>query len=135
MNKQVVGGVPEFEIVKLERMLGTRLPPRYRAFLLEDGAGTLGRWEIYGLGTNFFGPPNLLWLLDSLQRRGQVPPRGVLPIADLGNGEYVSILLEPSDALAPGALVYWTPRVLGPSSITPTRPGFDIFALPLDPPR
>lgn len=104
-----LGGAPESDIAALEHDLAVHFPAEYRAFLAEHGAAVLGSTEIYGLGTSEPGPPNLRWLLGRLPDRGFVRPDGIVPIAEVGNGDLVALVCAAIGDHPRGSIVYWSP--------------------------
>lgn len=118
---RTLGGVPDSAIDDLESLLGHSIPARYRTFLQQHGAGVVRGMEIYGLGTDFQGPPNLGWLLTNLGRLGLKRPAAVLPIAEVGDGSYFSVTLEDIEDYGTGVLVIWNPRRDGVVELQATK--------------
>jgi len=105
-----LGPAEEREIWQAEQLLGVRFPGDYRRFLAEHGAGSIGAIELYGLGCDEGRLPSLLWLIRCIEADGFVRPSPLLPISEVGNGDYIALLAEPLGRHATGAAVYWSPR-------------------------
>jgi hypothetical protein len=105
-----LGPVDEGEISRVERLLGVHFPSDYRRFLGEQGAGSIGSTELYGLGCDQGRLPSLLWLIGCLEADGFVRPTVLLPVSEVGNGDYVAVLAAPLGDHAAGVAVYWSPR-------------------------
>jgi hypothetical protein len=92
-----------------EDALGVALPPTYRRFVTELGAGSVGGREFYGaIDDNFVDSsiPDGIWLtLDERERFGF--PEHLVIVGDTGMGEYY--VLDTSEAGAAGEcpVVVW----------------------------
>lgn len=89
---------PRAEIVALaaERRLGLRLPPTYRRFLLELGAGSFGATEIYGVIDVDFersSAPDAVWT--TLQMREQSSLPADLVVIGIENEEVICLRVRP----------------------------------------
>ena len=124
---RVMGPAAEADIQALEQELSVSLPSDYRAFVAENGAGIVGKVEVYGLGAVKPGPPNLRWLLAGLPARGFVRPRALVPFAELGNGDLIAVLCEPFEGYPRGAAVYWAPRPSGTYELAPAAASFQEY--------
>jgi hypothetical protein len=77
------------EIEDAQRRLKVYLPPLYKRFIQEYGAGGIGSFEIYGLtGRDFAtaGVPDVVWYTEKARREWNLPVH-LIPIYDLGDGE------------------------------------------------
>ena len=71
-----VGPRAEIVVLTAERRLGLRLPPTYRRFLLELGAGSFGSEEIYGaidLDVERSAAPDAVWSTVFARERSGLP--------------------------------------------------------------
>lgn len=118
------GPASEEAIADAERRLGVCFPAEYREFLATHGSGIVDGVEIFGLGGPKGGMPDLDFVLAGLERRGFVRPRGLIPIAEVGNGDYVAVLAEPLGGHGVGEVVYWEPMRGGEVRVTPAAGGF-----------
>jgi hypothetical protein len=85
LKKDFVGSVPESEILNFEKIVGHKLPDDFRTFLEVYGCGTLGPFEIYGLGVPQKGVPNIISVGNSIRKNVSVPSY-IVPFMDLGDG-------------------------------------------------
>lgn len=115
------GPVDEATVASAERSLGVVLPEQYREFLLRCGSGLVGSCEIYGLGSPRNGVPNLLWLIEDLQRTGLKRPDSLIPFHAEGDGDYSAVLAAPLCGQPAGAVVYWSPR---PDDVVDVKPAY-----------
>lgn len=63
-------------VLAAERALGLRLPPTYRRFVREYGAGNFGSFEIYGVISQNFetsSVPDAIWYTLGERRDGRLP--------------------------------------------------------------
>jgi hypothetical protein len=116
-----LGPASEGQVVAEEEALGLIFPAEYRAFLLRYGSGAVGPHEIYGLGGKRHDVPNLLWLLDDLEKSGVNRPSQLIPFHAEGDGDYSAILAAPLADYVTGAVVYWSPR---PDDVLDLRPAY-----------
>jgi len=87
----------EQQLEDVERSIGVRLPPSYRAFLREFGGGT------YGYIVVFPADPDGAWYLPNQQRNAsRYLPEGLLAFCD----DYAGGNVEGE---AQEAIFYWTP--------------------------
>lgn len=103
------GPATEAEIRAIESAVGVALPAEYRAFLAARGSGQVGGTEIYGVAKRADAVPSLLFLLGRLEKRGFARPHGLVPISDVGNGDYVAVLSAALGNLHAGVVVFWRP--------------------------
>lgn len=85
------------------------LPADYAEFLRKTPAPRIrAGYEIMGPD----GPPHLnsTKVLERLRGQGVFIPKGITPIASMGNGEYVAIITEQFKEHLPGHVVYWDPK-------------------------
>lgn len=118
------GPTSEAEIAHLEEVLGVTLPAEYRAFLADHGSGFTGSTEVYGVANQPTGVPSLEWVVLRLAQRGFIRPCGVIPISDLGNGDYVSVLAEETRGFVAGTVVFWSPGRSDEVKLERVAPGF-----------
>jgi antitoxin YobK len=87
-------------VTAAEAALGVSLPPTYRRFIAELGAGSFGRSEFYGaIDENFdtSSVPDAIWLtLD--ERRGFGLPRHLVIVGDTGMGGFYVLDTARTDA-------------------------------------
>lgn len=92
-----------------EEALGVPLPPTYRRFVTELGAGSVGGREFYGaIDENFLGSsiPDGIWLtLDERERFGF--PKHLVIVGDTGMGEYYVLDTSRRDADGECPVVIW----------------------------
>ena len=119
-----MGPVGEDLLVEVEEQLGLKFPEQYRTFLQEHGCGAVGHLEIYGVGCDPSSPPSLQWLIRDLEGDSFLRPAPLLPICDVGNGDYFAILAAPLDNQPASAIVAWTPNHDGPLELAPVAPSF-----------
>ena len=105
-----LGPAAEAQVTAAEASLGLTFPAEYRRFLLTHGCGLVDGIELFGLGEVDGEAPDLLWLARTLQNIGLVRPAGVIPIAEVGNGDYVVVLARAHGDMRVGSLAYWNPR-------------------------
>ncbi len=88
-----VGPILETQIQKTEAFLHISFPATYRKFLTEFGCGDILGLEIFGIVSNTevmgTGIPCVTWLTTNL--RNEDLPHHLLPIADVGDGQYYVI--------------------------------------------
>lgn len=71
-----VGARAELVVLTAERRLGLRLPPTYRRFLLQLGAGNFGSAEIYGvidIDLERSSAPDAVWVTLLARERSGLP--------------------------------------------------------------
>ena len=105
-----LGPVEEAQVVAAEEALGLVFPLEYREFLLRYGSGIVGSHELYGLGGEPSGVPNVLWLVEDLKRSGLKRPHQVVPFHAEGDGDYSAVIAAPLAGQPTGAVIYWSPR-------------------------
>jgi hypothetical protein len=92
-----------------EEALGVSLPPTYRRFVAELGAGSVGGREFYGvIDENFVDSsiPDGIWLtLDERTRFGL--PKHLVIIGDSGMGEYYALDTTRRDSVGESPVVVW----------------------------
>ena len=80
-------------IYSAERALGGPLPPTYREFVKNLGAGNFSAFEIYGVINEDFDEssvPNGVWLTLNERRAGNIPDN-LIVIGSTGSGEYYCV--------------------------------------------
>ena len=90
---EFVGPIDASLIQHAEDLLGQRLPPTYRRFLEELGAGDIWGDEFYGIVNENLESslvPNAVGVALEARRRGELPER-FLPVYDLGEGTTYAI--------------------------------------------
>jgi hypothetical protein len=96
-------------IAAAEKALGLALPPTYRRFVSELGAGNVGPREFYGaIDSNFVDSsvPDGIWLtLDERERFGF--PKHLVIVGDTGMGEYYALDSSRRDANGECPVVIW----------------------------
>lgn len=107
-----VGERDEALVVVAEAALGRPLPPTYRRFVRELGAGAFRSFEVYGVIDADFehsAVPNGIWC--TLQARRYGLPMGLILVATAGYGgiEYVLDTTEQDEA-GECPVVIWTAR-------------------------
>jgi len=110
LKYRFAGKVEEREIETFEKEYGLTLPADYRAFIQRLGCGSIGHFEIFGLGVKPVGIPSLPWLLNDLKALDVMPPAEILPVSPLGDGTYAAVLHKPKGAFCKGTVVRWTPN-------------------------
>jgi hypothetical protein len=90
----------EQQLEEVERSIGVRLSPSYRAFLTEFGGGS------FGFAVIFSADPDSEWYLPNKQRKARnYLPEGLLAFSDdFAGGNYV---LKIVDGEAQEAVFYW----------------------------
>lgn len=99
----------ELLVAAAEGALRVALPPTYRRFVLELGAGSVGSRELYGVTTDNFtdaAVPNGIWLTLDERERFSLPERLVL-VGDTGMGEYYALDLSRADESGEAPVVIW----------------------------
>lgn len=109
MSNRLFGPASEQAVRAVEARLGHRLPADYRQLVLDSGFGLIGAHEVYGPMPDLEGPPGLESLLDDLEEEGHSLPFGVVPISELGNGDFVCVVAS-SHAHPEGSVVAWGPE-------------------------
>jgi len=97
------GPIPEETILKAETMLGVSLPPTYRRFLAEYGAGDVGASEFYGiLADDLSGDevPNGIWLTLRHRKTMDLDPALVI-VGELGDGSKDCLWVKGNGGEAP----------------------------------
>jgi hypothetical protein len=96
-------------VAAAEEALGVSLPPTYRRFVAELGAGSIGGREIYGAITENFvdsSIPDGIWLtLDERERFGF--PNHLVIIGDTGMGEFYVLDTSRRDDTGESPVVVW----------------------------
>lgn len=105
-----LGPATEEQVQAAEKTLGETFPEEYRRFLLTHGCGLVDDVELFGLGRITGKRPDVLWLIGTIEELGLRRPEGVIPIAEVGNGDYVAVLASAYGDHGIGNLVYWSPR-------------------------
>ncbi|MCK2003890.1 SMI1/KNR4 family protein [[Brevibacterium] frigoritolerans] len=73
-----VGKVPMNIINDVEARLGIIFPEDYKQFLSEYGLGDIFGEEIFGLGTEPSGLPNMIWITELLRNEIEIPKNYVV---------------------------------------------------------
>lgn len=96
-------------VAAAEDALGLSLPPTYRRFVSELGAGNAGSREFYGVTTDSFtdaSVPNGIWL--TLDEREQFDlPKHLVIVGDTGMGEYYALDTSQRDSADESPVVIW----------------------------
>jgi hypothetical protein len=110
------GERPEELVERAEATLGRALPPSYRAFVRELGAGDIGGQEFYGIIHGDFensGIPDAIWLTLRHRDSSNLPEPMIL-VAETGDGSYYALDTTRSDAAGEAPVVVWTPGASTP---------------------
>ena len=93
-----------------EVVLGFRVPPSYREFLVHLGCGRLGDQDFYGVVDDDFADPGPLEVVGVIQRarRDQGLPWEYLPVAPSGDG-YLVLDLSRVDGEGEAPVLRWAP--------------------------
>ena len=118
-----LGPATEPQISAIEAELGHAVPLEYRQFLLAHGCGIVDGLELFGLGRVSGGLPDLGFVLGQIRTMGFHRPKGLVPFAAVGNGDYVAIPGEVIQGVAPGRVVYWRPARAGAGEVEDTCGG------------
>lgn len=81
-----IGEIDEQTIINTENKLQVKFPKSYREFLRNYGLGDIFGEEIYGLGTEETGIPNMVWITKEL--REEELPHKFICIYFADDGEY-----------------------------------------------
>ena len=98
-------------VAEAERALELSLPPTYRRFVSELGAGNAGSREFYGVTTDNFADssvPNGIWLTLDERKRFDLPKHLVI-VGDTGIGEYYALDTSRRDCSDESPVVIWAP--------------------------
>ncbi|PWW17441.1 SUKH superfamily protein [Cytobacillus oceanisediminis] len=68
-----IGEIDEYTIIDAENKLNVKFPKSYRLFLKKYGLGDIFGEEIYGLGTDETGIPNMIWITKELRKTENLP--------------------------------------------------------------
>ncbi|MEI2666111.1 SMI1/KNR4 family protein [Rossellomorea sp. LJF3] len=68
-----IGEIDEQTIIDAENKLKVKFPKSYRLFLKKYGLGDIFGQEIYGLGTDETGIPNMIWITKELRETDSLP--------------------------------------------------------------
>lgn len=68
-----IGEIDEKTIIEAENKLNVKFPKSYREFLKQYGLGDIFGEEIYGLGTEETGIPNLVWITNKFREKESLP--------------------------------------------------------------
>ncbi|MEK4486103.1 SMI1/KNR4 family protein [Psychrobacillus sp. FSL H8-0484] len=68
-----IGEIDEQTIIDAENKLKVKFPKSYREFLKKYGLGDIFGQEIYGLGTDETGIPNMIWITKELREKENLP--------------------------------------------------------------
>jgi hypothetical protein len=101
------GPRPKILVRAAEKALGLRLPPTYRRFVAELGAGNLGSAEIYGVIDADFersSVPDAIWA--TLRAREDDCLPADLVILDEEDGELTCLQVRPEDEEGPVLRLY-----------------------------
>jgi antitoxin YobK len=123
---------PDDRVERAEQALGVPLPPTYRRFLLELGAGGVGSQEIYGLVNDDFEdarPPQAVGLTRELRRGGHIS-NDLVVIYNLGQGSYYALDTGRAEADGEAPVVGFTPGLNSPGDeLEVVAPDFGQFFL------
>jgi antitoxin YobK len=85
-----LGEIDDQTIIDAENKLGLKFPKSYREFLKRYGLGDIFGEEIYGLGTDYPGAPNMIWITKDFRTTENLPNNLVcFYFAD--DGEYLCL--------------------------------------------
>lgn len=85
------GPMTEKAIIYCEDRLNISLPKSYRTFLKRYGLGDIFGEEIFGLGTEPVGFPNIIWITEDLRKTDDLP-RHLIPFYMTGfESEYLCL--------------------------------------------
>ena len=108
-RSRFVGARDPALVTAAEEALGVPLPPTYRRFVTELGAGSVGGREFYGaIDENFVDSsiPDGIWLtLDERERFGF--PKHLVIVGDTGMGEYYVLDTSRRDDKGESPVVIW----------------------------
>ena len=111
------GEQPDELVEQAESALGVRLPPSYRAFVSELGAGHIAGEEFYGVTSNDFvnsSVPNGIWLTLTERQDSGLPEPLVIVYED-DEGDYYALDTAQETGEGENPLVRWTPGVSQPA--------------------
>lgn len=115
-------------VATAEAALGVELPPSYRRFVVELGAGSVGAREFYGVIDDDFvesSVPDGIWL--TLSERKQLSlPKPLVIVGEDGMGGYYVLDTSQRDAVGESPVVIWTP---GGAGLEVVAPDFGTFFL------
>lgn len=83
-----IGEIKEETIVSAENKLQVTFPKSYRLFLQKYGAGDIFGEEIFGLGLEENGIPNMVWMTEQLREEEQFPKQLICFYFTGFDGEY-----------------------------------------------
>lgn len=94
-----------------EVVLGFRVPPSYRAFLVRFGCGRFRGESYYGVVDDDFQNPGPLEITGVIQRarRDEGLPWEYLPVAPVAEGEYLVLDLSRVDGDGEAPVMEWGP--------------------------
>lgn len=110
-SARFTGERPEDLVERAEAALGVQLPPSYRAFARELGAGHIAGEEFYGVTTDDFtksSVPNGIWLTLREREDSGLPEALVIAYED-DEGAYYAIDTTQQRADGEHPLVRWVP--------------------------
>jgi hypothetical protein len=111
-----------------EQTLGHPLPPTYRTFLSELGAGDIAGLEVYGIVDDDFensSVPDAIWL--TIDERGDDGlPEGLVPIMQDYDGSFAAIDMRRAGPDGEAPVVAWFP---GQDDVEPLADDFGAFLL------
>ncbi|UII58386.1 SMI1/KNR4 family protein (plasmid) [Cytobacillus spongiae] len=82
-----IGEIDEQTIIDAENKLKVKFPKSYRVFLKKYGLGDIFGQEIYGLGTDETGVPNMIWITKELRETDSLP-NNLICFYFANDGEY-----------------------------------------------
>lgn len=105
-------------IARAEKALEVSFNPSYRKFLKRYGMCSISCWEIYGLTKDedfeHAKVPNAIWVTLDYYRNFNLP-KGIVLIADTGDGDFYGIDTRQKDEYGESPVVLWMPGVSEPS--------------------
>jgi hypothetical protein len=107
---QFAGPRSQVLISAAERRLALKMPPTYRRFLQDFGAGSFGSEEVYGVIEGNFeesSVPDAIWCTITERRTADLPPN-LLAIGNDGGGRFFCIECV-SDSNREAPVVLWEP--------------------------
>jgi hypothetical protein len=121
---------PEDRVSRAEEVLGVRVPPSYRRFLLELGSGAVGSEEIYGLVNDDFDdhrPPQMVGLTRAFRREGHISDDLVV-IYNVGQGSWYALDMSRAGPDGEAPVVAFTPGLNSPDDdLLEIAPDFGTF--------
>ncbi len=116
-------------VAAAEAALGVTLPPTYRKFVVELGAGDIGGHEFYGVTTSDFQTssiPNGIWLTLEERKTSDLPSH-LLIVADTGTGGYYVLDTSSPDERGECPVIEWKYQDSKDEGVEVVAPDFGLF--------